>query len=251
MSDDKVDAVLIATRHNLHVDIAIEALHSGKAVFLEKPMALNEEDLVRLVAVIEKTKLPFMVGFNRRFSVFAQEAKKYTDKRVNPLIINYRMNAGYIPLDHWVHSEEGGGRIIGEGCHIFDLFNFFTGSEVEKVMVEKIKPLTGAVSSRDNTIIVIKYKDGSLCQLLYTSLGTSAYPKEYCEIFFDNKIITIDDYRKIRGYDVKIKNLKTELCDKGYYEELLQFARFVRGQISCPIPLWQMIQATKISFLSV
>ncbi|MHA1380802.1 MAG: bi-domain-containing oxidoreductase [Candidatus Helarchaeota archaeon] len=106
LKDKNIEAVIIATRHNLHAHMAIEALKSGKAVFLEKPMALNKEELYKLVKTIRETKKPFMVGFNRRFSRYAREAKKYLLKRMNPMIINYQINAGYVPRDHWIHSEE-------------------------------------------------------------------------------------------------------------------------------------------------
>jgi len=248
LRDKNIDAVIIATRHNLHAKIAIEALRAGKAVFLEKPMALNQEELDALVKTIEETKLPFMVGFNRRFSPYAQEIKKHVSKRINPMIINYRMNAGYIPLDHWVHSEEGGGRIIGEACHIFDLFNYFTDSEVESVSVDRIKPKTNQYSSEDNAVMTLKYKDGSVCSLSYTSLGNNEYPKEYCEVYFDGKIIVMDDYRKLIGYGVHLQSVNSPEQKKGQYEELEEFYKYLKGERGQPIPLWQLVQATEISF---
>ena len=114
LADDDVDMVLICTRHNLHANLAIEAARAGKAIFLEKPMALNQEELDKLVAVLKETKVPFMVGFNRRFSPAAVRVKAFIQNRQNPIIVNYRVNAGHIPPDHWIHGEEGGGRIIGE-----------------------------------------------------------------------------------------------------------------------------------------
>ena len=247
LKDKDVDAVIIATRHNLHAKIATEALKAGKAVLLEKPMALNQEELDALVETIQKTKLPFMVGFNRRFSPYAQEIKKHISKRINPMIINYRMNAGYIPLDHWVHSEEGGGRIIGEACHIFDLFNFFTDSEVESVSVDRITPKTAQYSSEDNAVITLKYKDGSVCSLTYTALGNSEYLKEHCEVYFDGKIIVIDDYKSISGYGTKVHDIRTASPEKGQMDELQAFSKCVKGQISTAISLNQLIQTTELS----
>ena len=110
-----------------------------------------------------------MVGFNRRFSKYAVEAKKHIKDRINPMIINYVMNAGYIPLEHWAHTEEGGGRIIGEGCHIFDLFNYFTDAKVVSISVDSISPRTKNLSQRDNVVATVKYDDGSLSTLTYTS----------------------------------------------------------------------------------
>ncbi len=142
LKDKNIDMVLIYTRHNLHAKIAIDAANAGKAIFLEKPMALNVEELSKLVDTLEKTKGPFIVGFNRRFSHFALKIKEIINNRVNPIMVNYIMNAGFIPKDHWVHTEEGGGRNIGETCNIYDLFNYFTNCEVSTVKATSINPKT-------------------------------------------------------------------------------------------------------------
>jgi len=248
LRDNNIDAVIIATRHNLHAKMAMEALKAGKAVFLEKPMALNKKELDELVKTINDTQKPFMVGFNRRFSKYAVEAKRHIANRINPMIINYQMNAGYIPLDHWVQTEEGGGRIIGEACHIFDLSNYFTEAEVESVSVDRITPKTKHFSSQDNAVITLKYKDGSICTLTYTSMGNNQHPKEFCQTYFDGKIIIINDYKKMEGYGIKLKEIKSTESKKGHYEELMEFAKYIKGKIQPPIPLWQLIQATQISF---
>jgi len=249
LGDKDIDAVFITTRHNLHAKMAMAALRAGKAVFLEKPMALNKEELDGLITTIHETQKPFMVGFNRRFSKFAREAKKQLAERINPMIINYQMNAGYIPYNHWVHTEEGGGRIIGEACHIFDLFNYFIDAEVESIFVEKITPKTEYYSAQDNIVVTLKYKDGSVCTLIYTGLGSNQYPKEFCQIYNDGKIIIIDDYRSLEGYGLKLKKIKSTEPGKGRYEELVEFANYLKGNIQPPIPLWQLIQATEISFM--
>jgi predicted dehydrogenase/threonine dehydrogenase-like Zn-dependent dehydrogenase len=248
LDDKDIDAVLIATRHHLHAKMAVEALRADKAVFLEKPMALTKDELEKLTIAIKETKKPFMVGFNRRFSRYAQEAKKHILQRINPVIIHYQMNAGYIPFDHWIHSEEGGGRIVGEACHIFDLFSYFTETEVASVSVDKITPKTNNFSAQDNAVITLKYSDGSVCTLVYTALGSHQYPKEFCQIYFDGKIIIINDYKKLEGHGFKLKKTKSSQPDKGHYEELIEFAKYLRGEAPAPIPLWQMIQATEISF---
>jgi predicted dehydrogenase len=211
-------------------------------------MALNKEELDKLVATINETKKPFMFGFNRRFSKYAREVKRHILQRINPMIINYQMNAGYIPRDHWVHTEEGGGRIIGEACHIFDLFNYFTEAEVKSISVDRITPKTEYFSAQDNAVITLKYKDGSTCTLTYTAFGTTQYPKEFCQIYFDGKIIIIDDYKKLEGYGVELREIKSAEPNKGQYEELIEFAKYIKGETQAPISLWQLIQATKISF---
>jgi predicted dehydrogenase/threonine dehydrogenase-like Zn-dependent dehydrogenase len=248
LEDKDVNMVLITTRHNFHAQMAIEAAKAGKAVLVEKPMALNKEELKRLVATLEETRTPFMVGFNRRFSPYAQRIKEVVKHRLNPMIINYRMNAGFIPKEQWVHTEEGGGRNIGEACHIYDLFNFLTESEVESVSAYAIDSKTEQYASNDNFVAAIKYKDGSVCNLIYTALGTSEVHKEQMEIYVDGKIIYLDDYGKLEFFGTKIKGMETRKTEKGHYEELVGFAKSIKEGDGYPIPLWQLIQATEISF---
>lgn len=248
LQDDNIDMVMIATRHNLHSRIAIEAAKAGKAVFVEKPMALKKDELDELVRVLEKTKVPFLVGFNRRFSSHIQRIKEITDKRLNPLIINYRMNAGFIPRDHWVQTTEGGGRNIGEACHIYDLFNHLTNSEVETVSASSINPNTKQYLRNDNFTTTITYKDGSLCTLIYTSLGSKAVSKEQMEVYVDGKVIQLDDYKKTTVFGTRAKGLETAIPEKGQLEELRKFGASIKNGDGYPIPLWQMVQATEISF---
>jgi predicted dehydrogenase len=156
-----------------------ESMKKGKAAFVEKPMALNKKEMQEVFRTIQKNGLPYLVGFNRRFFKYTVEIKKHIKERINPMIINYRTNAGYIPLDHWVHTEESGGRIIGEGCHIFDLFNYFVDSEIDSISVNSINPKTKNISSRDNVVVTLKYKKGSVYTFSYTALGDKSYPKEF------------------------------------------------------------------------
>ena len=248
LDDPNIDMVMICTRHNLHAQYSIEAMKKGKAVFVEKPMALNKKEMEEVFKTIQETGMPYLTGFNRRFSKYAVEIKKHIKERINPMIINYHMNAGYIPLDHWVHTLEGGGRIIGEGCHIFDLFNYFVDAEINSISVNNINSKTKNISSRDNVVVTLKCKEGSICTLTYTALGDKSYPKESLEIYFDNKIITMNDYKELKGYGIKVANINSKLSDKGHYEELIAFAQAIKDGKNYPIPLWQIEQATKISF---
>ncbi len=248
LNDPDVDMVMICTRHNLHAQYSIEAMKKGKAVFVEKPMALNKKEMEEVFKTIQETGVPYLVGFNRRFSKHATAIKEYLTERINPVIINYHMNAGYIPLDHWIHTEEGGGRIIGEACHIFDLFNYFVDAEIVSISVNIINPKTENISSRDNVVVTSKYKEGSVCTVTYTALGDKSYPKETLEIYFDNKMITMSDYKNLKSYGIKIANIHSKLSEKGHYEELIAFAQAIKDGKNFPIPLWQIEQATKISF---
>jgi predicted dehydrogenase/threonine dehydrogenase-like Zn-dependent dehydrogenase len=244
-----IDLVIITTRHNMHARIAIDALKAHKAVFSEKPMALNNIELKELIETIEKSKKLYTVGFNRRFSKYANEAKKHTDLRTNPLFMHYRMNAGFIPLDHWVQTEVGGGRIIGEACHIIDLFNFFTNSKIKSVSTDSLTPQTKNISSSDNKVITLTYEDGSIATLEYFAIGNKDFPKEYLEIHFDEKTIVIDDYKKIEGFGVKVKPISSQISEKGHLEELIKLYKCLTSENpKLPIDLSDLVQTTEATF---
>lgn len=251
LADNEVDAVIIATRHDSHATIALEALQAGKHVLLEKPLALSEVELAAIEGFYAQeghAKPVLLTGFNRRFSPYAQRIASNLATRSNPMIINYRMNAGYIPLDHWVHGAEGGGRNRGEACHIYDLFTYFTGAKVSCVQTNAVMPTTGYYSASDNFVVTLSFEDGSVATLTYTALGTTDFPKETMEIFVDGSVISLNDYRHMQVAGSKQKAFETRSSDKGQKAELLAFARAVRGETDWPIPLWQQVQATRISF---
>jgi len=255
LEDKKIDLIMITLPHNLHSKVAIEAANSDKAIFCEKPMALNEKELDKLVETLKETKVPYLVGFNRRFCPFVQKIKELIQKRESPMIIDYQMNAGYLPKDHWTQTEIGGGRNIGEGCHIYDLFTYFTESKVEETNVFPIGPENKKYLKNDNFVASVKFKDGSICNLIYTAMGTKDYPKEQMKIYFDGKIIFLDDYKSLKV--VGLKNFSafpsphfpfTNTQDKGHLNEIQEFGESIKNGRGYPIPLWQLIQATEISF---
>ena len=248
--DPEVDAVIIATRHDTHAELALQALRSGKHVLLEKPMALTDAQIDDFERFYESASGPtpiLLTGFNRRFSPYAQRMASLLKQRSNPMIINYRMNAGYIPMDHWVHGPEGGGRNRGEACHIYDLFTFFTGSTVKSVHVNALAPATAYYSACDNFIATVGFADGSIASITYTALGSKDYPKESMDIFVDGMVISLNDYRSLTVKGARHKPLATRAPEKGQKEELLAFASAIRGESEWPIPLWQQVQATRIS----
>jgi len=251
LADKDIDAVIIATRHDKHGSMALEALKAGKHVLLEKPLALEESELVALEAFFADgadAKPVLLTGFNRRFSPYAVAIAGQLEKRTNPMIINYRMNAGYIPLDYWVHGAEGGGRNRGEACHIYDLFTFLTGSVVVSVQASAIVPKTGYFSASDNFVANLTFEDGSVVTLTYTALGTAEFPKESMDIFVEGKVISLEDYRRLSTGGAKQKPKATRTSEKGQLQELVAFAAAVKGRAPWPIPLWQQMQATRMSF---
>ena len=250
LGDREVEAVLIATRHDLHARMALEALRAGKHVLLEKPLALDREELERIRAFYgDGPEGPVLLtGFNRRFSPFAVRMREIVEGRSNPMILNYRMNAGHLPLDHWVHGPEGGGRNVGEACHLYDLFTFLTGSRVADVTARAVVPRTGYYSPTDNFVATVTFEDGSVATLTYTALGSREHPKEQLEVFVDGKVLVLDDYRTLKVVGAKQKGVETRAQEKGQREELEAFARALREGGEWPIPLWQQVQAMEIAF---
>ncbi len=251
LSDPAVDAVLITTRHDLHDRMALEALKAGKHVLVEKPLSLTREGLDQLIAfygnIPEGAPAPVLLtGFNRRFSPHARALRDGIGGRSNPAILHYTMNAGYLPFDHWVHGKEGGGRNLGEACHIYDLFTFLTGSRFVSVTAKAIRPATGHYGARDNFVASVVFEDGSLATLTYTALGSGDYQKERLEVFSDGKVFILDNYRNLSVYGAKIRGIETASVEKGHREELVAFAIAVRDG-DWPIPLWQQVQATEIA----
>ncbi len=251
LQDPNVDAVIIATRHNLHSSMALDALRAGKHVLVEKPLALTQVELSAIEAFYASTtdeSLPILLtGFNRRFSGYARRIYELIQGRSNPMILNYRMNAGYIPLNHWVHGTEGGGRNRGEACHIYDLFTYLTASKVVTVEAKAIAPTTGHYSCSDNFVATMTFEDGSVATLTYTALGSKEYPKEQLEVFVDGKVLVLNDYKQLTISGSKAKGLETKTVNKGQKEELEAFARAIQQGGDWPIPLWQQVQATEIS----
>lgn len=249
-NDKDIDAVFICTRHNLHAQAVIEALSAGKHVFVEKPLTTTIDDLNRIKSFFtNNSNTPILLtGFNRRFSKFILLIKDYIANRMGPMIINYQMNAGFIPENHWVHSEEGGGRNIGEACHIYDLFIFLTDSHPLNIDAYSIIPQNKFYRKDDNFCTIIRFNDGSVATLTYTSLGNALYPKESMQIYVDGMIISLKDYQTLQFYGKSIKNIKSRFVDKGHMKEVSDFIQAVRNNGPCPIPLEQQFLAMDICF---
>lgn len=248
LDDPDVDAVMISTRHNLHAEQAEAAAKAGKAIFVEKPMAITQEELSSLVQTLKETQVPFMVGFNRRFSPAAQRARAILGEDHGPLMLNYRVNAGYLPPDHWTLGKEGGGRLVGEGCHMVDLFKYLVGPfAATEVNATKLTPKSEHLSSADNVILTVSYADGSVANLLYTALGASDFGKEYLEIFCENCTLVLDDYRALRVFGTSTKGWEGSVIDKGHVTELEIFARYAQQSADAPISLDDLVETTKIT----
>jgi len=249
-SDPEIDLVMICTRHNSHAQLVLEAFKNGKHVFVEKPLAINQQELDEIAQFYNQKesviKPMLMVGFNRRFSQHAQEIKKKLINRSSSVLLRYRMNAGFVPYDSWIHED--GGRIIGEVCHIIDLMLYLTDSEVSDYSVSALNPHGGRFKAIDNRSISLSFKDGSVAVIDYFSCGNKEVSKEYLEVHYDNKSIFMDDYKSLKGYGIKVKELKTPLPAKGHEEEWIELYKSLK-EGNWPIPLENILHTTKISFL--
>lgn len=251
LGDSSVNLVMIATRHDQHAPAVLAALRAGKHVFVEKPLALNEQQLADIEHFYDSCgpQAPvLMTGFNRRFSPAMQHVKEATRHRSGPLMATYRMNAGFIPLTHWVHGAEGGGRNIGEACHIYDLFNFVTGSTVSGVTAHGVRAKDGPWLSNDNFIATVSYLDGSVLSLVYTAMGSREHPKEQMEVFVDGRVILMNDFKSVEVVGARYKPWSARSAQKGQFEELQALAGALRDGGDWPIPLSQQLEATRVSF---
>lgn len=249
LEDENIDLVIITTPHNLHYSIIMDAARAGKAIYVEKPMCLTEKELDEIVKVISETKVPLIVGFNRRYAPLAVRAKELLKSKHGPFLINYRVNAGFVPKTSWVQDHEvGGGRIIGECCHFFDLFNFFIESKVESISVMGIPVNNSTVVASDNVVVTVKWADGSLSTLVYTALGHGDLPKERIEIYANGSNIVIDDFKSMELYGFRERSVRLRRQDKGHYQQLVELAKFLRGEKSNIISFQECVKAMRMVF---
>lgn len=251
LNDPLIDLVMVTTRHDLHGSMTLQALQAGKNVFVEKPLTLRRQDVddIRSFYADQPDGPLLMVGFNRRFSPAMQRIKSILAERTTPIIANYRMNAGFLPKEHWVHGPEGGGRNIGEACHIYDLFFYLTGStEVADVSAFSMSPTSQQWARNDNFVANIKFSDGSVCSLTYTALGDKSYPKERLEVFADGKVIVMDDYKSVTVHGGRHKGWTSSTAQKGQFEELQALSNALLGGQHWPISLESQLKVSLLSF---
>lgn len=260
LNDPEINTVLILTRHDSHADLAVRALQAGKHVFVEKPLALNSEQLSVISEQLsgisgsssaQRIPRPILtVGFNRRFAPLASLLSTFYANRTEALYIHYRVNAGYIPLNHWTHDpEQGGGRIIGEGCHFIDFLTFLAGSAPVSVSAAALPD--GGKYREDNVSMTFNFADGSIGVVDYLANGDKSFPKERVEVFCGGQIAVLDDFRILQTTkDGKKKEVKLAGQDKGHFNEMLALVSAIRsGQP--PIPYEQLIGVTKATFAAV
>ena len=249
-NDPSVNTVAVLTRHDLHARQVIAGLQAGKHVFCEKPLALNEEELVEISSTLSSESTGWLaVGFNRRFASLSRSLYTFFEKRQEPLAISYRVNAGYIPLSHWTHDpEQGGGRIIGEGCHFIDFLTFLVGKPPVSVTAQAL-PEAGKYR-QDNVIMTFAFADGSLGTVSYLANGDKAFPKERIEVFSGGRVAVLEDYRSLEMVaDGRRRIIRSRLRqDKGHRAEWERFAACILAGGPPPIPYSHLFAVTRASF---
>jgi predicted dehydrogenase/threonine dehydrogenase-like Zn-dependent dehydrogenase len=248
LGKENINTVFIATPHSSHADLVIRALKSRKNIFVEKPLAINIEELSLIIETRKNYPQSLMVGFNRRFAAVSERIKKEFANTGEPLMINIRVNAGFIPKDNWLQQKDvGAGRIIGEMCHFIDLMQYFTESDPVKVYAECISSTNEKITPADNIAIVIKFSDGSVGNLTYLANGDKSMPKELIEVFSASKIGVINDFKDGHIYrDGKIIKLKSS--GKGHREEIGAFINALKSGNQSPISFRSICLTTLTTF---
>ena len=245
-ADPKSNAIVITTRHDSHAGFVLQSIASGKHVFAEKPLCLTLDELIQIENATESAQIKtlLMVGFNRRFAPQVQRVKELLRAVTGPKAFVMTVNAGAIPADHWTQDgEQGGGRIIGEGCHFIDLLRFLAGSPIESHASAAMKSATG-----DTVTISLKFSDGSLGTIHYFANGSKAFPKERLEVFAGGAVLQLDNFRKLQGFGWKgFSKMNLWKQDKGQRACAAAFVRAVNDGGAPPIPLQEIIEVARVS----
>jgi len=246
LDDKDINLAIVATRHSDHAEMALEFLKKNKNVHVEKPLAVTPEELKTIIQTAKNSKGNLMVGYNRRFSESIIKTKEFIEQEDFPLIMTYRINAGFIPFDNWVQDKKEGGRIVGEVCHFVDLLQFLAGSKPKRIYATLAKT---ADQKSDSLISVIDFDNGSCATIIYSSLGNVNVPKEYIEVFGGNKAVVINDFKEMKMIkDSTVKEIKKFNQDKGHKNGFLSFIKAIKSGSSAPISLQEIFYSSQATF---
>lgn len=253
LMDKAVNTVVIGTRHDTHADLVVRAFHAGKHVFVEKPLALNLDELSQVesayhTAIMSGKKLQFMIGFNRRFAPHTQKMKQLLDSLKEPKSFVMTMNASAVPLDHWTQNHLiGGGRIIGEVCHYVDLMRYLAGSEITTIHAQCLTGQSSRVVTEDKVTIMLGFADGSVGTIHYLANGVASFPKERIEVFTTGRVLQLDNFRILRGFGwPTFKRMKLWRQDKGQQECVKQFLLAIEQGSKPLIAIQDIFEVTKL-----
>ena len=252
-SNDRINTVSIVTRHDAHAQQVVDALNSGKNVFVEKPLALTLDEL----DVIDKayheanqsTTVRLMIGFNRRYAPHVVKMKELLSSHRSPKSIIMTINAGAIPDEHWVqNSLIGGGRVIGEGCHFIDLMRYLIGHKINGFTATMMGNIPGVEVREDKVSISLSFEDGSFGTIHYLANGGSAFPKERVEVFCDDAVLQMDNYRVLKGYGWHgFKKMKLFKQDKGQKACVKAFIESIANGKESPISYEEVMESSRVS----
>jgi predicted dehydrogenase len=251
VQDPDTEAVLVLSRHDSHARYVVAALSNHKPVFVEKPLAITREQLEEIRCAVEAEKdhghSPFvMVGFNRRFAPLIRELVSFFAGRKEPMLVHARINAGYLPLDHWTQHPGDGGRIIGEFCHFIDLARTLVGLPIELVTAYALPDVSRY--NRDNIAVTLSFGDGSLANLLYVANGDKSVPKEYLEVFCQGGIARLDDFCSLElARNGKVRRVKSAR-DKGHQHEIQLTIEAMHKGREAPIPFTELVEISEATF---
>lgn len=250
LENSDIDTVIITTRHNQHALMVKEALEAGKNVFVEKPLALNENELEEVIRAYGSSDKCLAVGFNRRFAPMVEKAKVALGGPDSLMNIVITVNAGSIPPGVWIQDmETGGGRIIGEGCHFIDLVSFLAGSRVESVLMSAMEQ--NPEVNTDNAIITLKLKNGSQGVVNYFSNGHKSYPKERIEVYSRGRVLVIDNFRKMTAHGFTGLKGGTGRQDKGHRRQFELYLQRIKAGGPALIPFEALVNTTRTSFAAL
>ncbi len=247
----EIDGVFVATRHDSHASYVVKALQEGKQVFVEKPLAITREELAVIRELAEAGRDRVMVGFNRRFSEPLRGIKRHFNGVGEPLSMLYRVNAGFIKLDHWTQAESQRGRIIGEGCHFIDCMQFLTGARPLSVYAAAIGSSNEMTRNADSVSITIRFSDGSVGTLVYLANGDPSIPKEYFEVFGGGRSAIMNNFRDLtlaQGRKTKVDKFNG---DKGHAEEVKLTLQAMKSGGAMPIDFQSLYDTTLATFAAV
>jgi predicted dehydrogenase len=252
VADEGIDAVVIAAPHGVHAELAAMALRAGKHVFCEKPLALTTGELDDVMTAADRSSGILMVGYNRRFSPLLVELRDFLREPGGSLLVNYRVSAGAIPPDHWVHDlATGGGRVHGEVCHFLDALQFLTGARITDVHAAGFARDGQPLQARDNVLLTVGLSDGSVGSIAYAAVAAPGVGKERIEAFAQGRIGVLDDYRALELHEGAKRSARRGRAQaKGHAEEVRAFLAGMRSGVP-PIPPDDLANVTRATIASI
>ncbi len=251
VADAGIDGLVISTRHDTHAEIAVAALTAGKHVFVEKPVALTRDDVSAVYRAAVAGGAPITVGHNRRFSPHAKLLADLRAGTPGPVQMVYTVNAGALPANHWANDPvKGGGRIIGEGCHFFDLMYFLANAAPVRVAAMGV-PESTEPKLWQNVSVVVRFADGSVGNLTYSALGHGSYAKERVELYAGGSVGVLDDYQSAQVFGAKPAKSKTAVIDKGQKTQVDDWIAHLCGRPATPISTRDSMVGTWIALAAI